>query len=284
MLGIIALVLAFSPALNWAGLVLAIIAIILGALGISKPLAKSRSTVGLVLGAVALVLAIVFGVVYAPLFANTSSTTTGSSSQQQGGSGSSSKSSSSSTPAPVANAYDTKYGTFTALSQSGSGDTVIPLPSGFVAGVLTAKYTGSDNFVINGLDTNNQSTGDLAVNTIGSYSGTTLLGISTFGSKDTSLQIQASGPWTINVAPISSAPSTVPASGSGDAVFLYNGGASDWAFTNNGQGNFIVNQYAGSDFPGIDINEIGAYSGKDPVDAGPSVVEVLSDGAWTITQ
>ena len=280
-LGIIAVALSFVPALNWIGLVLAIVAVILGIVGLGKPSARSRSLVGLILGGVAFVLSIVLGVVYAvTVFAIASSLPSGAGPQVAPIPGHSH----STDTAPKANPYDTLYGTFTPVTQSGTSDSVIKLPDGFDAGVVTATYSGSDNFIINGLDSANQVTGDGPVNVIGAYKGTTLIGFDDIGNKDSSLQVEARGPWSITISPISSAPSTVPSSGRGDAVFLYDGPAADWSFTSNGEGNFIVNEYSGALFPGIGINEIGAYTGKDPVDAGPAVVEVISDGSWTITK
>jgi hypothetical protein len=204
--------------------------------------------------------------------ATTAGTTTGSSAAAAGGS---------SSAAPANDWYVTQYGTFAASTQSGSGATVIALPAGAKAGLITAQYTGGANFIVTPLDSTNQPIGELGINVIGAYSGTVPFGLNAIGNAPTQLQVQSSGPWTIAIAPLDSAPAQ-PASGTGDAVFKYDGAATAKTFTNTGSANFIVNQYSASAFPGIDINEIGNYSGKVPVLAGPSIITLMSNGNWTI--
>lgn len=280
-LGIIAIALAAIPGVSWVAFALAIIAVILGLVGLRKPAARGRSLIGLILGGIAFILSLVLGIVYAViLFAVVTPTSDSGAGPQNAPIASHVPA----TTAPKVNPYDSLYGKFTPITQSGRSDTVITLPTGFKAGIVTATYSGSANFIVNGLDSSNQITGDGPINVIGAYKGTTLIGFDDIGSKDASLQVEASGPWSITISPISAAQSAVPVSGSGDTVFLYDGPAADWTLTSNGQGNFIVNEYSGELFPGIGVNEIGAYTGKDPVDPGPAVVELISDGRWTITQ
>jgi Protein of unknown function (DUF2510) len=185
-------------------------------------------------------------------------------------------------PSPTANPYDKAYGTFTATTVSGTSDSVIPLPAGVKAGLITAKYTGADNFIVIGLDANNAQTTDLPVDTIGNYSGVTTWGLESIGNASTQLKVTATGPWTITLSPVSAAPASTPASGQGDSVFLYGGSAATWALSTNGSANFIVMQYSSSPLPNIAVDEIGSYSGSVPMNAGPSVVTIKADGSWTI--
>ncbi|MBI4898863.1 MAG: TM2 domain-containing protein [Actinobacteria bacterium] len=179
--------------------------------------------------------------------------------------------------------FTDQFGTFAAISKSGSGSSVIPVPSGAKAGILTATYSGSANFVISVLDANNQSTGDLLVNTIGKYSGTTAFGLSSFGGEPAKFKIEASGPWTVNIQSIASAPAlALPATDKGDKVFIYTGQADSWAITNNSKGNFVVT--LDGKMPDLLVNEIGNYSGTVPVTRGPAILSVQSDGAWTISK
>jgi hypothetical protein len=158
---------------------------------------------------------------------------------------------------------------------------VITLPAGVKAGIIAATYTGAGNFSIQGLDKSNQPTTDLAVNTIGAYSGTTAFGLETVGGGDATFQITADAAWTVTISPLSTA-TALPASGTGDGVFKYDGDPKTWAITGASSGNFVVQQYSASPLPNLAVNEIGAYSGKVPADAGPSIVVINSDGAWTI--
>ena len=183
----------------------------------------------------------------------------------------------------TSNWYDTTYGTFKPITVSGSSDGVITLPPTATTGIISAKYLGSSNFIISALDASNQPTTDLPVDTIGNYSGVTGYGFNNLGNPAAELQITAAGSWSVTVSPVSSAITSRPTSGTGDMVFLYNGPAANWSLTNTGSGNFIVSQYSNSPFPNIAVNEIGPYSGEVPIDAGPSVVLIQSDGNWTIS-
>jgi len=181
---------------------------------------------------------------------------------------------------------DDKYGTFEATSQTGTGDSVIALPTDAAAGLVRASHQGAANFSVQVLDAQNQPTLDLLVNTIGAYTGITAFGLNADlgGAPGVALQITADGPWTIDVGPISYS-TELPAAGAGDDVFLYSGGATNVAFTFDGPGNFtVVERTDGGIGMGLLVNEIGAYTGTVPVSAGPSVIQVSSGGTWAATQ
>jgi hypothetical protein len=187
-------------------------------------------------------------------------------------------------PAPSPSAsFDKEYGTFTAVTRQGSSDSVVDLPTGAKAGLVTATHTGDANFAIKDLDAENKDV-DLLVNTIGAYTGTTAWGFGISTGKSVKLEITASGGWTIKLAPIGSAPVLGKQdSGKGDAVCLWTGSATNWAITNKGQGNFVV-KTNGKGLLGTDllVNEIGNYDATKPVKAGPAVTTINSDGDWTI--
>lgn len=175
---------------------------------------------------------------------------------------------------------DDTYGTFAPIMQSGTGDNIIPLPAGVKAAMVTATHDGKRNFAVSVLDAANQPTGDLLVNTIGGYSGSTAYGLNALGEGAT-LQISADGNWSITISPLASAP-LLAASGTGDSVFLYDGGAGALTATYNGSRNFAIIQKTGKAFDfGLLVNEIGAYSGTVPLNSGPSVITITADGAWT---
>lgn len=168
---------------------------------------------------------------------------------------------------------DSAYGTFDAVSQSGRGDSVVALPAGFTGALVTATHSGSSNFVIFVLDSENQET-ELLVNEIGAYSGTT------FCPAGSNLKITADGSWTITIAPVSTAPlMSAAASGKGDSALLYDGGTAIWKITHDGESNFVVMNTN----DGLLINEIGVYTGIIPVSSGPDLVVITADGNWTIT-
>ena len=282
-LGIVGVIFAFTPAAGF-GLLCGILALIFGIIALRRKPAKAGVPItGTVLGAVAIVIGLIFAMVYgggkAP---TTASTDIPAASSTPADDNSSPKPTETKAPADPNAAYDAKYGTFAPVDQSGTGDSVIAIPAGAKAGVVTATHQGSANFAVNVLDASNQPTGDLLVNTIGNYSGVTAFGLNDLGNPGTNIQIKADGAWTIKITPISSAPAlTLPDGATGDQVYKYDGAAGNWAFTNQGQGNFAVIQYGGA-MPNLAVNEIGAYTGTVPMFAGPTVVIVKSDGNWTV--
>jgi hypothetical protein len=175
-----------------------------------------------------------------------------------------------------------QYGTFATISKSGEGDSTIRLPADAKAGMVTASHDGSANFAITALDASNEPTGDLLVNTIGSYKGVTAFGLSAVGEA-VKIKISADGAWKIKIESLAKAPTLeLPAKEEGDKVHIYTGGAEDWTITNTGQGNFAVIQHA--DLPNLMVNEIGRYKGTVPAEAGPNVVVINSDGEWKIAK
>jgi hypothetical protein len=194
-----------------------------------------------------------------------------------------------STAPPLTNAqgaeFEQKYGAFAAITDGGSSDGYVPIPSGAKAGIVTATYSGSSNFQIVALDGSNEMV-DLLVNRIGPYSGTTAFGFGlSAGRTPVVLSVTASGPWTLKVASIVTAPVLPsPAQGQSDAVYLWTGRAASWSVTHQGQGNFIVRNYA-SGSTGLDllVNVTGPYNATKAVEAGPRVTIVEASGPWSIT-
>ena len=178
-------------------------------------------------------------------------------------------------PAPVVVPADNVY--------SGSGDSVlaIELPDGFdSAAVATIAYTGERNFAVWSLDSG-MGQDDLLVNEIGAYNGTVVFNLS--GAGISSLEITASGPWTVTVRSILSLREFVvgAASGHGDDVLIFRGQAGVASITHNGSSNFAVWKYG--DRTDLVVNEIGAYEGSVRWTAGPSLVAVSADGDWSIS-
>ncbi len=177
--------------------------------------------------------------------------------------------------------YEEEYGTFTVVEESGTGDAVVRLPAGALYAVVTATHSGSSNFSIQSLDAAN-GLSELLVNEIGTYSGVSALGFSSFGDSADKLQITANGDWMVIIAPVASAPE-LPASGTGDGVYLYNGPAPIWQITHSGSSNFSVVEKSASSLFGLLVNEIGTYDGSVTGVAGPSVIIISADGDWTFT-
>lgn len=182
-------------------------------------------------------------------------------------------------PTEQPSVYD-NLGAFTPVKKSGVGDSIVKLgdAKGSLSVAVTATHSGSANFAIEALDSNNELS-DLLVNTIGNYSGTTFEANAEDVAK---LKITADGSWKVVIKPIADLKElSIPARGNGDAVFVYSGGAADWKIKHQGQENFVVQQLS-SNGQDLLVNEIGNYSGVLPITSGPSVISINADGQWAI--
>lgn len=186
----------------------------------------------------------------------------------------------------VTSFYDKKFGTFPTITYTGNSDDIIDLGASRTAVMVTATHTGRGHFSIVAREAD-YGYGDLLVNEIGFYTGTTATGLSPYDDETGMLEVDADGPWEITVAPISAAP-MLPSSGTGDGVYRYDGRSGARAISHRGSSNFIVKQH----YQDVDwgnrwtrdllVNEIGSYSGNRFFQAGPSIVTVEADGSWDI--
>jgi hypothetical protein len=175
------------------------------------------------------------------------------------------------------------YPVFDPVEHTGAGDSIIDLPEGVTKAMVTAFSTDDAHFSISALDANNESTGDLLVNSIGAYSGVTALGMHELGGEPVKLEVTGGGDWTITLAPLSTAPE-LPESGTGDGVFRYEGDAATWAISCGADSHFGVSYYTDADFEmPLLVNEVGAYEGEVAAGAGPGLVTITAGGDWTVT-
>lgn len=272
-LGIVALVLGSIHGPSFVAFIPAILAVIFGILVlIRKSPARKRGLAGLIVGGVAFIVAI-----------SVSASATSPSPGGESASGGAAKSSSVAPTKPNPKPVKTVAPIPADIVITGKGDSIVPLtlPDGAgEPGVATAVYGGSDNFVVQSLDSNLQEQ-DLMVNTIGRYSGTVLFNVEQ-GTDATKLQVKTTGAWKITLHSIRALREFdgTSASGRGDDVLIYRGAAGAAAITNTGSDNFVVWELG--DDSNLLVNEIGKYNGTVVMGAGPSLVEVNSSGNWTI--
>lgn len=164
---------------------------------------------------------------------------------------------------------------------SGSSDMVeIITPVG--PAIMDIEYTGGGNFIVENFDSAGNQI-DLLVNTIGAYSGRIELDFMA-GEETSMLQIQASGPWSVTITPLTldilksvSVPGTYQ--GSGDDVIYVDGNTRMGTFNAPGEGNFVV-WTIGND-RGLAVNEIAPYSGKVIIPNGTLMLVIKAEGSWT---
>jgi hypothetical protein len=176
---------------------------------------------------------------------------------------------------------ESEFGTFTAKTYKGNGDTVVSLPNGAASGIVTATYSGRDFFSVTTLDSSYDSSEYLMYSFGEKYSGSMAYGLNDYNERSVRLQIESDGPWTIKVSPISSA-KTMPKSGAGDQVYLYTGSAGRLSLTHSGKEWFEVTQYTNDIYGERYLAYAGGpYKGTVPIYSGPSVIEIQADGQWT---
>lgn len=187
-------------------------------------------------------------------------------------------------PAPdPASWYDQKFGTFVATTATGSGVGSVAIPAGAGAGLVTITHAGSAQFSISAVDAQGASTGDVLVNTVGDYSGVRAFGVQSIGTVPSSLLVDSDGPWSITIARLASArPLPVPAQESGDRVYRYDGPGRTFALEYTGSYIFEMRQIKERVPLIVAFESAGAFSGEGSVAAGPSILVLHSDGAWTI--
>ncbi|MRX43918.1 hypothetical protein [Agromyces kandeliae] len=296
--GLVAVVVAvLALAWSWAwiaGAVLAAIGLVLGIVGLTKSdRPKGVATAGTVVSGAALVLAVIFGVLYGTGALGTTAQPTASPTPSASPSASPTETPTASpTETPTATVQewaDQTWGAFTEVDASGTGDDVVAIPDGISGGIVTATFDGDDGaaFTLTLLDASNTPAGDPLVDTTDDYQGTTAWGVAD-ASSARSVQVTASGSWTLSIEQMSAA-SELPnaANGEDDTVYLYGGGAATLAATHTGddaEDPFVVAQQAQQAFGGAALIDVtGAYDGSVPLGAGPSVVTVRSTEDWTLS-
>jgi hypothetical protein len=169
------------------------------------------------------------------------------------------------------------------LKTDGKGDKVVKIPAQDAPTIALVRGTGEGHFAITAYKDAEYAA--LLVNTIGKYAGTTYVeaGVNR-------LKLEYSGPWTIEIDPISAArpwDGTDKLTGKGDSVVLLTGGASGaTTITSDGKQHFAVTAYSPEgDYLDLLVNEIGKYSGEVLLpNEDTMVLEIVDEGGnWTIT-
>lgn len=169
---------------------------------------------------------------------------------------------------------------FEATSQSGSGDSVVDMPSADGYAVMDIEYSGSGNFAVWTLDSSGEKL-DLLVNTIGAYSGTVT---DFFGGSASMLSVTVDGDWNINIKPMNEMQKFENgASGTGDAVgYIDTDSITKLNITNDGDSNFVV-RAVGTESSDLLVNEIGSYNGTVVWTQEQAIITITSNGNWSLS-
>lgn len=187
---------------------------------------------------------------------------------------------------PVTTWADKTYGTFATLSLSGSNDAHVTLPVGIKGALVTLTNNGAadQQFIAQVIDQNGNPIGGPLVDTVDDYAGTTAYGLAaTAGQTPTTLLITSSGNWSVEIAKVSSAGQVIQ-NGNGDKVVLYAGAAANLHATTFGQYTFSVIEYAGQNPTAQTlVNATGLIDQNGPITAGPSVIQITSEGYYNLS-
>lgn len=144
--------------------------------------------------------------------------------------------------------------------------------------IVRLTHDGDSNFVVLAYPKHGRR--ELLVNEIGDYRGTRPLGLMELPVVD--VEVQADGPWTFTVLPLSAAPKPGTfTDGVGDTILNFaevEGRA--LSLTHDGLSNFVVLGHG--EQRSVMVNEIGAYSGRIRLVPGTLIVEIQADGRWTL--
>jgi hypothetical protein len=120
------------------------------------------------------------------------------------------------------------------------------------------------------------------VNTLDPYEGVRLLDRD--GGESTGFEVRATGPWRIEVLPLSVIPTfNTSVKGDGDMVVRYTGDGSLAEITGNKDGRYFDVRAFGAHGTDRLVSTSQGYAGSRQISGGPQFFEVQAVGPWTIT-
>ena len=120
------------------------------------------------------------------------------------------------------------------------------------------------------------------VNTLEPYDGVRWLDRN--GGQSTDFEVRATGPWRIEVLPLSAIPTfNTSFKGDGDMVVRYTGDGSLAEITGNNDGRYFDVRAFGAHGTDRLVSTSQPYAGSRQISGGPQFFEVQAVGSWTIT-
>jgi von Willebrand factor type A domain len=120
------------------------------------------------------------------------------------------------------------------------------------------------------------------VNTLEPYDG--VRSLDRDGGESTGFEVRATGPWRIEVLPLSVLPTfNTSCKGDGDMVVSYTGDGSLAEITGNKDGRYFDVRTLGSQGTDRLVSTSQPYTGSHQIRGGPQFFEVQAVGPWTIT-
>jgi hypothetical protein len=120
------------------------------------------------------------------------------------------------------------------------------------------------------------------VNTLDPYDG--VRSLDRDGGESTGFEVRATGPWSIEVLPLSVIPTfNTSFQGDGDMVVRYTGDGSLAEITGNNDGRYFDVRAFGAHGTDRLVSTSQPYAGSRQISGQPQFIEVQAVGSWTIT-
>jgi hypothetical protein len=174
-------------------------------------------------------------------------------------------------------------GTVTAVDGNGPATVALPPTAGPTA-IVHAQYDGDSTFGVSSVNAQDEHIAVLAQSR-GSYDGTFPVGfVEQRGNPTAALEIEATGPWHLDIASATLAPELTGAgvSGHGDAVLAYKGAKVGAHVISPGTSGFSISTFANGNTTMV-AGAVGPYDGRITLPAGPALISVTAAGDWSMS-
>jgi hypothetical protein len=153
------------------------------------------------------------------------------------------------------------------FAKNAPGPAVVYITGNAASRYFRVRILGTENYLINTLDP---------------YEGVRSLDWD--GGESTGFEVRASGPWRIEVLPLSVIPTfNTSVKGDGDMVVRYTGDSSLAEITGNNDGRYFDVRAFGAHGTDRLVSTSQPYAGSRQITGGPQFFEVQAVGPWTIT-
>ncbi len=170
------------------------------------------------------------------------------------------------------------------LVYTGTGDSIVDVEKSYDAAIVHITGNDASNyFGVTSYDANNEVL-DLLVNTTDPYDGVRPMDFMA-NQVTARFEVQASGPWTIEVSPFASVEKLIipgEISGKGDYVFAIAGGTPDTAVITGNADSYYFGVTGYSTWPDMLVNTTDPYDGTVLLDSDTFVIVVQAVGDWTV--
>jgi von Willebrand factor type A domain len=153
------------------------------------------------------------------------------------------------------------------FAKNAPGPAVVYITGNAASRYFGVQILGTENYLVNTLDP---------------YEGVRSLDWD--GGESTGFEVRATGPWRIDVLPLSVIPTfKTSVKGDGDMVVHYTGDGSLAEIAGNSDGRYFDVRAFGADGTDRLVSTSQPYAGSHQISGGPQFFEVQAVGSWTIT-